>query len=145
MGFAGTRLAKGWGRRRAPSNDLQTRVNRVSHCDIAGLFFFVLFSFMFSYPDAIENNDQISQVPAMSTTVDEIVAAYLKAEGDALAALNAAIRDALADLAEKERRLAKAERLISRGYVRGRMHATLSAAAEREQAEIDEVARRQAM
>ena len=58
--------------------------------------------------------------------VDEIVAAYLKAEGDALAALNAAIRDALADLTEKEQRLAKADRLISRGYVRGRMDAALA-------------------
>ncbi|WP_349629401.1 hypothetical protein [Chelatococcus sp. YT9] len=81
----------------------------------------------------------------MSMMVDEIVAAYLKAEGDAMAALNAAIRDALADLTEKEQRLAKAERLISRGYVRGRMHAALSAAAEREQAEINEVNRSKSM
>ncbi|CAH1673251.1 MAG: hypothetical protein KF735_20160 [Chelatococcus sp.] len=81
----------------------------------------------------------------MSMMVDEIVAAYLKAEGNAMAALNAAIRDALADLTEKEQRLAKAERLISRGYVRGRMHAALVAAAEKEQAEIDEVSNRQTM
>lgn len=77
----------------------------------------------------------------MSMMVDEIVAAYLKAEGDALAALNAAIRDALADLTEKEQRLAKAERLISRGYVRGRMHATLAAAADKEAADFAEAGR----
>jgi hypothetical protein len=69
--------------------------------------------------------------------VDEIVAAYLKAEGDALAALNAAIRDALADLTEKEQRLAKADRLISRGYVRGRMDAALARASDPDRADRD--------
>jgi hypothetical protein len=69
--------------------------------------------------------------------VDEIVAAYLKAEGDALAALNAAIRDALADLTEKEQRLARADRLISRGYVRGRMDAALARAGDPDCADRD--------
>jgi len=72
--------------------------------------------------------------------VDEIVAAYLKAEGDALAALNAAIRDALADLTEKEQRLAKADRLISRGYVRGRMDAALARARNEDVPGLDDPA-----
>ena len=53
-------------------------------------------------------------------TVDAIAAAYSAEERDALAALQAAIRDALADLTERERRVAEAGRLVSRGYVRGR-------------------------
>ncbi|MBS7699135.1 MULTISPECIES: hypothetical protein [unclassified Chelatococcus] len=52
--------------------------------------------------------------------VEAIAAAYLAEERDALAALEAAVRDALADLAERERRIAEAGRLVSRGYVRGR-------------------------
>jgi hypothetical protein len=54
--------------------------------------------------------------------VDAVVRAYMEAEGDPLAALRAAVRDAVADLAEKERRLAEAERLVSRGFVRGRLN-----------------------
>jgi len=52
--------------------------------------------------------------------VETVVRAYLEAEGEPLAALRAAVRDALADIEDKERRLAAADRLISRGYVRGR-------------------------
>lgn len=46
--------------------------------------------------------------------VEEIAAAYLGSERSALAALNAAVRDALADLAEREHRLEQVSRLISK-------------------------------
>jgi hypothetical protein len=54
--------------------------------------------------------------------VDAIVAAYVhEAGGDPEEALRAAIADALADLTEWERRTRRAERLVSRGYARGRI------------------------
>jgi hypothetical protein len=42
--------------------------------------------------------------------VDAVVQAYLEAGGEPLAALRAAVRDVLADIEEKERRLATADR-----------------------------------
>jgi hypothetical protein len=54
--------------------------------------------------------------------VDLMARAYLEgANGDALLALERAIRNALADLAEMERRLLLVEALVSRGFVRGRL------------------------
>ncbi len=56
----------------------------------------------------------------MPDPVEEIVAAYVEAaEGDRDEALRRAVADALADLSEAERRAVKAERLVSKGYVRG--------------------------
>jgi hypothetical protein len=56
----------------------------------------------------------------MTSDLDAIVASYLASNGgDADAALRQALRDALADLLELERRTRQAERLVSRGYVRG--------------------------
>ncbi|MBS7703162.1 hypothetical protein [Chelatococcus asaccharovorans] len=52
--------------------------------------------------------------------VEAIAAAYLEEERDALAALEAVVRDALADLTERERRIGEAARFVSRGYIRGR-------------------------
>ena len=55
------------------------------------------------------------------TRIEEIASAYLtEAGGDLATALGQAIQDALADLAEIERRAHRAEWLISRGFVRGR-------------------------
>ena len=55
--------------------------------------------------------------------VEDIARAYLIiAQGDAEAALYAAIADALADLCEAERRTRCQDRLISRGYVRAALH-----------------------
>jgi len=52
--------------------------------------------------------------------VEVIARAYLGLTGDdARVALREAIADALADLAEAERRTQQKDRLISRGYVRG--------------------------
>ncbi len=54
--------------------------------------------------------------------VEAIAAAYVhEAGGDPKEALRAAIADALADLTEWERRTRRAERLVSRGYARGRI------------------------
>ncbi len=54
--------------------------------------------------------------------VERIAAAYVQAaHGNLRAALGSAIADALADLAEAERRSLQRDRLISRGYVRGAM------------------------
>ncbi|KQT96080.1 hypothetical protein ASG60_20810 [Methylobacterium sp. Leaf469] len=47
------------------------------------------------------------------------LAYHRAAHGDAWAALVRAVEDALADLAEAERRTMQRDRLISRGYVRG--------------------------
>ena len=59
-------------------------------------------------------------LPRETDAVSAIAAAYLaQAGGDAAAALRRAIGDALADLAEMERRTRRAERLVSRGFVRG--------------------------
>lgn len=58
----------------------------------------------------------------MRTPVDEVVERYLEdAGGDAAKAMRNLASDAMADLLERERRLHCAERLISRGFVRGRM------------------------
>jgi hypothetical protein len=52
--------------------------------------------------------------------VDEIASAYLReADGNPSIALQKAIRDAVADFLEMERRTRCAERLVSRGFVRG--------------------------
>lgn len=60
----------------------------------------------------------------IATTVDDadaIADSYLaNADGDAVLALRRAVADALADLCEAERRTVGRERLISRGFVRGR-------------------------
>ena len=59
-------------------------------------------------------------LPREADAVSAIAEAYLaQAGGDAAAALRRAIGDALADLAEMERRTRRAERLVSRGFVRG--------------------------
>lgn len=61
--------------------------------------------------------------PALSSAMVEVIAsAYLEAAGDdAATAIRAVIADALADLCETERRSLRRDRLISRGYVRGRL------------------------
>lgn len=52
-------------------------------------------------------------------SVEQVIRGYLDgADGDAQAALRHVVVDALADLAEMERRSAQKDRLISRGYVR---------------------------
>ena len=54
------------------------------------------------------------------TTIKAIVSAYVEAaEGDRDQALRRVVSDALADLTEAERRAVNAERLVSKGYVRG--------------------------
>jgi hypothetical protein len=54
-----------------------------------------------------------------NSVVEEIASAYLiRAGGNASVALRKAIGDALADLVEMDRRSRRAERLISRGFVR---------------------------
>jgi hypothetical protein len=56
------------------------------------------------------------------TRIDVIARAYLDgANGDALLALERAIGNALADLDEMERRVERAEALVSRGFVRGQL------------------------
>jgi hypothetical protein len=63
------------------------------------------------------------------TEAEAIALAYHRAaRGDAWAALVQAIGDALADLAEAERRTMRRDRLISRGYIR----ATTSAPSDRQ-------------
>ena len=55
------------------------------------------------------------------TMIEEIASAYLiEAGGDLSVALQRALGDALADLAQIESRAHRAEGLISRGFVRGR-------------------------
>ncbi|ACK84880.1 hypothetical protein Mchl_4081 [Methylorubrum extorquens CM4] len=68
-----------------------------------------------------------AQLPApRSSPVEDIARAYLvTAQGDAEAALHAAISDALADICEAERRTRRQDRLISRGYVRAALHETV--------------------
>jgi hypothetical protein len=57
----------------------------------------------------------------MVPTVEAIAATYLEqADGDAGRALREVIADALADLCEAERRTRQVERLVSKGYARGR-------------------------
>jgi hypothetical protein len=57
-----------------------------------------------------------------SNAVETIASSYLIANGgDAHQALRSIVADALADLLEYERRSRRAERLLSRGYVRGQL------------------------
>ncbi len=57
-----------------------------------------------------------------TSPVEAIAEAYVReARGDPERALRAAIADALADLTEWERRTRRAERLVSRGFARGRI------------------------
>lgn len=57
-----------------------------------------------------------------SCPIETIVCAYLEtAQGDAGLALRCAVTDALSDLMEGERRARERSRLISRGFVRGRL------------------------
>lgn len=67
-----------------------------------------------------------SSAPAgTSCPVEAIAAAYLsQTSGDPVLALRCAITDALADLLEAERRTRERSRLISRGYIRGRLDDT---------------------
>jgi hypothetical protein len=59
---------------------------------------------------------------AVSRDVEEIAASYVQAaEGDAEKALRMAVHDAIGGLADAECRIGEADRLISRGYVRGRI------------------------
>ncbi|MGE7418683.1 hypothetical protein [Methylobacterium tarhaniae] len=59
-----------------------------------------------------------------SCPVEAIATAYLSQTfGDPALALRFVITDALADLLEVERRTRERSRLISRGYVRGRLDA----------------------
>ena len=54
--------------------------------------------------------------------IEQIASSYLfESGGDPHRAMCRIIRDALADLCEVERRSRRSERLISRGYVRGRL------------------------
>ena len=56
------------------------------------------------------------------TEAETIALAYRRAaRGDAWIALVQVVEDALADLAEAERRSLRRDRLVSRGYVRGRL------------------------
>jgi hypothetical protein len=58
--------------------------------------------------------------PEASNAVETIAASYLiENGGDPHLALRSIVADALADLIEYERRSRRAERLLSRGYVRG--------------------------
>jgi hypothetical protein len=60
----------------------------------------------------------------MDSHVDAIMRAYVEhAGGDHERALREAICDAIADLLEAEMRTTRAERLISKGYVRGVLRA----------------------
>jgi hypothetical protein len=55
-------------------------------------------------------------------SVDAIARAYVEAAGgDASAALRSAITNALASLAAAEQRASRAERFVSRGFVRGQI------------------------
>ena len=57
-----------------------------------------------------------------ASLVESIAVAYLDAaKGDAALAIRNIIRDALTDLCEAERRSLRRDRLISHGYVRGRL------------------------
>ncbi len=59
-------------------------------------------------------------------TAEQLADRYLAAAaGDPYAALRSVIGDALADFAEMERRTRCADRLLSRGFVRGRSLADL--------------------
>lgn len=64
---------------------------------------------------------RLREVEEPPSTVETIACAYLEAAGnDARVAIRNVIADALVDLCEAERRTLRRDRLISRGYVRGR-------------------------
>jgi hypothetical protein len=64
------------------------------------------------------------------TEAEAIALAYHRAaRGDAWSALVRAIEDALADLAEAERRTMQRDRLISHGYVRSALPRTVASTA----------------
>lgn len=58
------------------------------------------------------------------TDAERIAYAYRATHGDVWTAMVRAVEDALADLAEAERRTQRRERLISKGYVRSRFDST---------------------
>ena len=60
-----------------------------------------------------------AEVPA--SEAEQIAYAYRLAHGDSWTAIVRAVEDALADLAEAERNTLRRNRLISKGYVRGRI------------------------
>lgn len=67
-------------------------------------------------------NSTAHKLPLPPDTAKLIAAAYVaEASGDVALALQRAIADALADLIEAERRTLVRDRLVSRGYVRGRL------------------------
>lgn len=59
-------------------------------------------------------------VEVRASEAEQIAYAYRLAHGDAWTAIVRVVEDALANLAEAERNVVSRERLISRGYVRGR-------------------------
>jgi DNA gyrase/topoisomerase IV subunit B len=62
----------------------------------------------------------------MDSQLEAFMRAYLEqAGGDHERALREAVSDTIADLLEAERRTSRAERLISKSYVRGRLTASL--------------------
>lgn len=66
-----------------------------------------------------------SSCPTQTCSIEAIAQAYLTTtQGDEGQALRIAITDALADLMEGDRRARAQSRLISRGYVRGRLDDT---------------------
>ena len=69
--------------------------------------------------DRVEVPVEICPSAALGEAEGIAVAYHRAAQGDAWAALVAAITDALADLDAAERCIARQERLISRGYARG--------------------------
>jgi hypothetical protein len=70
----------------------------------------------------IEQIRNIAGACAVSRDVEEIAISYVEAaEGDAAKALRMAVHDAIGGLADAECRVAEADRMVSRGYVRGRI------------------------
>lgn len=61
------------------------------------------------------NSEQVGAVETIASNY------LLESEGDLSRAVRRIIADALADLLEYERRSRRAERLVSRGYVRSRL------------------------
>lgn len=71
------------------------------------------------HADPVEAPVEIRPRPALKEAEVIAMAYHRAAQGDAWGALVAAITDALVDLDAAERRLARQDRLISRGYARG--------------------------
>jgi hypothetical protein len=61
----------------------------------------------------------------MDSQLEAFMRAYLEQAGGDHERAREAVSDAIADLLEAERRTSRAERLISKGYVRGRLTASL--------------------